>query len=168
VLSRRLDRRISVAAALIIGSLALVGCGSATERGAATFLREHGSEARRAAALVTALSTAVGALPGKPSGAQLEAVDLDGHRAHRALLAASNWTQAENGEEEGVSQAEKEIHEGTEALLNAAADIHLYSLRPRPRSLAAYRRELAAGREYWDQGIGELWFVAKKPGPPRI
>jgi outer membrane murein-binding lipoprotein Lpp len=167
VLGRRLDR-IPIAAALIIGSLALAGCGSSTEPGAQTFLREHGSEARRAAALVRDLAAAVRALPGRPSSAQLEALGLDGHRAHRALLAASNWTQAENGEEEGVSQAEKEIHEGAEALLNAATDIHLFALRQRPRSLAAYRRELAAGREYWDQGIGELWFVAKQAGPPRI
>ncbi len=75
---------------------------------------------------------------------------------------------AEDGEEEGVSQAEKEIHEGSEALLAAVADIHLYSGSLHPRSLAAYRRELAAGREYWNQGITELWYVAKKPGPPRI
>ncbi len=165
---RLLPSRTPVVATLTAGALLLAGCGSASEPGANTFLREHGGEARHAAALVSALSVAVKTLPATPSGAQLQAIAVDGHMAHRALLAASNWTVSEDGEEEGVSQAEKEIHEGTEALLNAAVDIHLYSLRARPRSLAAYRRELAAGREYWDQGITELWFVAKKPSPPRI
>ncbi len=165
---RRQLESISIAATLAAGVLALAGCGSAAEPGAHTFLREHGNEARTTAALLSTLATAVNGLSGRPSGAQLQTLALDGHRVHRALLAASDWTVSEDGEEEGVSQAEKEIHEGSEALLNAAADIHLYSLRVRPASLAAYRRELAAGREYWNQGITQLWYVAKKPGPPKI
>ncbi len=165
---RKIDSWTRIAAALAGAAILLAGCGTAAEPGSATFLREHGAEARRAAAAVTALSAAVEALPAKATRAQLEALALATHGAHRALLAAANWNVTENGEEEGVSQAEKEIHEGAEALLDAEADARLYALRGRPASLIGFRHELAAGREYWDQGISQLWYVAKKPGAPKI
>jgi hypothetical protein len=164
--------RIASASRLAIvlgaGALLLGGCGASAEPGAASFLREHKSEAVKTAAAVMTLSRTIKALPARPTTAQLETLSLTAHRAHRTLLAATDWTVSEDGEEEGVSQAEKEIHEGSEALLAATGDARLYSLRLRSASLAAYRRELAAGREYWNQGIAELWYVAKKPSAPKI
>ncbi len=165
---RQSARSVRIAATLAGGVLLLAGCGASAEPGAGTFLHEHGSEARTTAALLMTVKTDLAGLSLDPSEAELQALALDAHRAHRALLAASDWTVSEDGEEEGVSQAEKEVHEGSEALLSAIADIRLYAVARHPRSLAAYRRELAAGREYWDQGIGELWYVAKQSGPPRI
>ncbi len=153
--------RIASASRLAIvlgaGALLLGGCGASAEPGAV-----------KTAAAVMTLSRTIKALPARPTTAQLETLSLTAHRAHRTLLAATDWTVSEDGEEEGVSQAEKEIHEGSEALLAATGDARLYSLRLRSASLAAYRRELAAGREYWNQGIAELWYVAKKPSAPKI
>ena len=154
----------------LIGAAAilLAGCGTAVERGADGFRHEHGTEARHAAAAIGRLTAAVGALGANPSAAQLESVALEQHRARRQLLAAVSWTQLENGEEEGVSQAEREIHEAAGALLAAMTEIRRYTQSRSPAALAAYRRQFAAGREYWNQGISQLWHIAKVPGPPTI
>jgi hypothetical protein len=153
---------------LAIGALILAGCGATTERGSETFYREHAAEASQAAAAARAVAADVGGLPAKPSTAALEAIAVAEHRTRRDLLAASKWTVSENGEEEGVSQAEKEVNEATGALLQAMTDIRIYAQDRRPVALANYRKELALGREYWDQGITQLWFVAHKAGPPKI
>jgi hypothetical protein len=164
----RLPSGARSASLMILATLLVGGCGATAEPGAETFYREHAGEARRAASSLAALQAAVGALGANPSGPQLEALALQVHRAHRALLAAVNWTPAENGEEEGVSQAEKEIHEGAQALLAATGELRLYALKRNPASLVAYRRQLGAGSEYWNQGIRELWYVAKRPDAPKI
>ncbi len=95
----------------------LAGCGTAVERGADDFRREHGAEARRAATAIGKLSAGVAALGANPSKAQLESVAVQQHLARRQLLAATSWEQVEDSEEEGVSQAEREIHEAAGELL---------------------------------------------------
>ena len=161
-------RRSRLVAAAVGASILLGGCGATVERGAGAFQREHGAEARQTAQAVNGVSSAVAALGAAPSGAQLEALLLAQHRARRRLLAADDWTPLEDGEEEGVSQAEREIHEGAGSLLRAMTDIRLYAASRRPGELAAYRQAFAGGREYWNQGISELWRVAKLSGPPTI
>ena len=159
-------RTIRLVALIGITVTVLSGCGTAVEQGADGFRREHGAEARSAATAIGRLTAAVGALGGNPSAAQLESVELQQHLARRRLLAAASWTQLENGEEEGVSQAEREIHEAAGALLRAMTSIRLYTQTRSPAALAAYRQQFAAGREYWNQGISQLWHIAKVPGAP--
>jgi hypothetical protein len=153
---------------LALGALALTGCGAATERGAEAFYREHGAEAAQTAQAARALGAEVAGLPARPSTSRLEALAVAEHRTRRDLLAAAKWTVVEDGEEEGVSQATKEINEGTGALLQAMTEIRLYASTLRPGYLADYRTELARGREYWNQGITQLWYVAHKSSPPKI
>ncbi len=153
---------------LAIGALVLAGCGTTTEKGSETFIREHSAEAGQAAGAVRAVTADVDGLSARPSAAALAAVVLAQHRTRRDLLAASKWTVSENGEEEGVSQAEKELNEATGALLQAMTDIRIYAEDRRPVALVHYRKELALGREYWDQGITQLWFVAHRAGAPKI
>jgi hypothetical protein len=155
-------------ALLTTGAFALAGCGATTERGAEAFYREHSAEAAHTAEAARALGSELAGLGPKPSASQLEALAVDEHRTRRDLLAAAKWTVAENGEEEGVSQAEREINEGTGALLRAMAEVRLYARTRRPGDIAGYRLELASGREYWNQGVTELWYVAHKPAPPKI
>jgi hypothetical protein len=161
-------RTIQLPALIAAGAMLLMGCGTAVEGGAETFRREHGAEARSAAAAIGNLSAGIAALGANPSTAQLEAVALEQHRARRRLLAAVSWTQLENGEEEGVSQAEREIHEAAGALLKAMTELRIYTQTRSPAALAAYRRQFAGGREYWNQGISQLWHIAKSSGPPTI
>lgn len=160
--------RALAAVLTVVGALVAGGCGATAEPGSNTFYREHATEARRAASSLAGVSSALAALGANPSASQLEALAVRAHVAHRALLAAVNWTPAEDGEEEGVSQAEKEIHEGAEALLAATTDLRRYALKHNAASLVAYRHELAAGREYWNQGMRELWHVSKRSSPPVV
>ena len=48
------------------------------------------------------------------------------------------------------------------------AQIHGYADTRRTAYLAGYRLEEGRGREYWDQGITELWYVAHRSDPPKI
>lgn len=153
---------------LALLAIALGGCGATTEPESNKFRSEHTAEAERVATATKAVGAAIGALGSSPSKAQLEALAVDAHKARRALLAADGWNQLEDGEEEGVSQAEREIHEGAGALLTAMSEVRLYSQNRSPAALAAYRTQLAAGREYWNQGITQLWYIAKKPNAPRL
>lgn len=159
---------LNLPALLAGGALALAGCGATTERGSESFYREHAGEAGQTAVAIRALAAEVAALPAHPSTAVLEALAVKEHRARRELLGVSKWVISESSEEEGVSQAEKEIEEATGALLQAGTDIRIYAHDRRPVALANYRKQLKLGREYWNQGITELWFVAHKAGPPRI
>jgi len=159
---------LHLAPLLATSAIVLGGCGTTTERGSQSFYREHAGEAARVAAATRTLSATVAALPGRPSRTQLEHLAVEEHRARRALLAASKWTVLENGEEENVSQAEREINEATATLLKAMSDIRSYAHGLSPLALAGYRNELALGREYWNQGITQLWFVAHQSQAPRI
>lgn len=161
-------RSTNLVALIGVAAIVLTGCGATVERGADTFQREHGVEARGAAQALHGVSAAVAVLGTTPTRAQLETVALEVHRAHRKLLAADDWTPLEDGEEEGVSQAEREIHEGAAALLKAMTDLRLYTQSNSPAALKAYRQDLAGGREYWNQGIRQLWYIAKLSGPPTI
>jgi hypothetical protein len=166
VLSR--SSPICLVALLMAGTMILAGCGATAEPGSDKFYGEHSAEAHSAAASLLAASTAVGALGTTPSKVQLEGLAVDAHRARRGLLAAAGWTVVEDGEEEGVSQATREIHEGAGALLKAMSELRLYAQKRNPAALAAYRHELSGGREYWNQGISQLWYISKKSDPPRI
>lgn len=164
----RVRARNAPALLLAAGVVLLAGCGATAEPGSEKFHHEHSAEAARVAASIGAVSSGVAGLGAAPSAAALDALAVGAHRARRSLLAAAGWTVTEDGEEEGVSQAEREIHEGTDALLRAMTDLRLYTEQRSPAALAAYRRELAGGREYWNQGITHLWYLAKRPAPPRI
>jgi len=164
----RRGHHLSLPALIAGGALALAGCGATTERGSESFYREHAGEAGQTAAAVRALAADVMRLPASPSRAALEALAVKEHHARRELLGVSKWVVSESSEEEGVSQAEKEIEEATGALLQAGTDIRIYAHDRRPVALANYRKQLALGREYWNQGITELWFVAHRTGAPRI
>jgi hypothetical protein len=153
---------------LAIVAIVLAGCGATTEPGSDKFYREHSAEARSAAASIAAASAELAALSKTPSKTQLEALALGAHRARRDLLAVVGWTVIEDGEEEGVSQATREIHEGAGALLKAVSELRLYSQNRSPAALAAYRHELPGGREYWNQGITQLWYISKRADPPKI
>jgi hypothetical protein len=149
-------------------ALAMAACGATVEPGADTFNTEHGGEAARASRTVARVVVDVAELPTRPSQAIAEALAVDAQAARRRLLAAVQWTVRENGEEEGVSQAEREVNEGAAALLKAMTAIREYADTGSRVALARYRYELNGGRERWNQGLLELWHVSRKANPPRI
>jgi hypothetical protein len=155
----------TIAAATAIG---MAGCGTIAEPGAETFYTQHGGEAGRASSAVAHVTAHLATLPTRPSHANLEALAVAASIARRNLLAAANWPVSENGEEDGVSQAELEINEGAGAMLKAMTAIHQYAGTESRAALMLYRVDLNGGRERWNQGMAELWRLLRKSHPPTI
>lgn len=146
----------------------MAGCGAAAEPGAETFYTQHGGEAGRASRAVALVAAHLAALPTRPSHANLEALAVAASTARRTLLAAADWPVSENGEEEGVSQAELGINEGAGAVLKAMTAIHQYAGTESRAALVLYRDDLNGGRERWNQGMAELWHLLHRSHPPTI
>jgi hypothetical protein len=166
-LSRRLPGRPARIAAAAIALAGLAGCAATgASPGANDFYRAHAHEAARAAAAARAVQNAVAGLPPQPTAAQLQALATAARRGRRYIAPASEWSVTENGEEEDLSQAELELNEGANAFLDATYALRSYARVPRAATLARYRQELASGRERWNQGVHELWYLAHEPDPP--
>lgn len=160
--------RLALAPIAAAIAIAIAGCGAIAEPGAETFYTEHGAEANRASRAVALVAARLATLPARPSHADLEALALAASTARRALLAAADWPLSENAEEEGVTQAERELNEGAGALLKAMAAIHQYAGTKSRAALGLYRDDLEEGREGWNQGMAELWRVLRRSHPPTV
>jgi hypothetical protein len=164
---RQLQRRLGAASAAL--ALVLAGCAvTHAEPGADTFYRDHSGEAERAAAATRAAETAALRLSRPPTSEQLEALALYAQRGRRHLIAASEWPAVEGREEENLRQAQTEVNEGATLLIGAMKSLHAYAQARQPQALASYRTQLARGREFWNEGIRELWFLAHRHAPPTI
>jgi len=155
------------AAMLVMASALLAGCAAAgAEPGASSFFAGHAAGAQRAAAAARLAEARIAALPATPSTSQLEAVARAAARARRSLIAVSEWSTAQGGEEEDLVQAESEVTEGAADLANAMSALRDYASSPKPASRARYENELARGRALWNEGIVEIWYLAKRSGAP--
>ncbi len=149
--------------------LALAGCSSqSAEPGAETFYSEHAAGVRSAVSAAKAAATDLSGLSTPPSPAQLGRLALYARRLRRAVVPAANWSVSEHGEEADVMQAETEVGEGAGYLIKAASALHAYANGPNQASLALYRSQLGRGRELWNNGVIQLWYLAHKAAPPTI
>jgi hypothetical protein len=164
----RPGHRLSLAGTAAAIVLAAAGCGATAEPEADTFYTEHAGEAARASRAVARVVADVAALPPGPSRATVDALAVHAFAARRSLLAAVQWKVIENGEEESVSQAEREVNEGAGALLKAMTAIRQYADTGDRVARTRYQNELGGGRERWDQGLLELWHVSRRSDPPKI
>jgi hypothetical protein len=161
--------RARICALTVLGTLALAGCGSTgAEPGAAAFVSEHAAVALRAGAEAKAveatMARSVGALDPNEQVQLLRAAA----KAHRDMVAASEWDNAEGGMEENLQQAEAESIEGASHLAIAMAAARDYASQHGAIALARYRSQLAYGRQRWDEGVFELWHLAHRHDPPTI
>ncbi len=164
---RRLHGRAT--ALVVIASALLAGCAAAgAEPGAASFFAGHEASATRAAAAARAAESQMAALGATPTEPRLEALALAAARARRSLVAVSEWDTAQEGEEEDLVQAESEVTEGATDLANAMSALRAYASTPKPASRARYERERARGRALWNEGIVELWYLAKRSNPATV
>ena len=151
-----------------VGALAVAGCGSTSAQGSATaFLDEHVSAVARAAAATKAAEAQVSRLSRPPTRLQLERLARAAAQGHRSVVPASEWEVAE-GEEEDLPQAEAEVTEGANELAHATSALLAYARTSGAAALTRYESELAHGREKWNGGISELWYLAHKSNPPTV
>ena len=161
--------QVSPAAAALLAAVALAGCATGSaDPGADGFVRVHAAAAQRAAAAASALQAGVASLSRPPSASQLQALEVQARRARREIVPATEWDVNESGEEEDLSQAELELNEGAGSLMSASAALRAYARDPSASRLALYESELAHGRERWNQGVRQLWYLAHRAGPPTV
>lgn len=165
--ARRFHGRATIL--LVLASALLAGCSAAgAEPNALSFFEGHAASATRAATAARLAEARIRALPPKPTEAQLQAVALAAARARRSLIAVSEWGTGQEGEEEDLVQSETEIVEGATRMADAMSALRSYASTPRPASRARYEEELAGGRELWNEGVVELWYLAKHTGPATV
>lgn len=162
---------ISLGAGLpaLAAGLALAGCaGAEAEPAAGSFLGDHAPAIERAAQAVRGAEQRLASLPGTPTKAQMEQLEIASIRGRRRVAPASEWGASENGEEENTSQAESEISEGAAHILNAMSALRSYAHYRRPAARAQYETQIAHGREQWNSAVTELWHLARRSNPPTI
>jgi hypothetical protein len=154
-------------------ALALAACsGSSSGREASAFIQEHGTAASRMAASTRTLelqATRASHSRGSAADARLAQAAV---AARREVVKAGEWNPAGGveaaAEEEDLPRAESEVTDGADDLLDVVATIEAYARAPRASTLARYESELSRAREQWNEGISELWFLARRSGPPTI
>lgn len=147
----------------------MTGCATTSaEPGANAFVQDHAQEAMRAAAATRAVVAALSKLSAPPTRPQLEGLALLAERGRREDVPATEWSAPEKAEEEDLEQAEIAVIEGADELSKAMAGLRAYAHAPQAASLYVYRHQLASGREKWDEGISELWYLAHRAKPPTI
>ena len=156
----------SLAAACLL-PLALLGCGSG-QSGAKTFISEHGTEVVAVRESARNLTLAIDKLASTHGQNQLGEVARIAQEGHDRIAAAhAEWTTSESSEEEDLANAEVQIDEAAAELKNAMGQLVAYG-NPSRAALARYAKQLAAGREKWDEGVTEIWFLAHRRDPPTI
>jgi hypothetical protein len=114
------------------------------------------------------IEQAVSQVPAQPTSSQLQAVSQVAIRSRRDVAAASEWGVSESGEEEDLAQAQIEVNAGADSVLQAISSMRAYARTPRATLLASVKRQLASARVQWNDGISQLWYLARKPNPPTI
>lgn len=151
-----------------VAALTFAGCTSSAQTDATAFLNEHVAGATRAAAATKAVEADVSRLSNSPTRLQLEALAPAAGEARRNLVQVSEWNVAEGGEEEDLPRAEAEVTEGASELANAMSALLAYARAPSAAVLARYHSELARGREQWNEGISQIWYLAHESSPPTV
>ena len=159
----------TIVALSAMAALALAGCGSeGAEPGAAAFVNAHAAVALRAGSEAKTVEAAMARAAGALDPSQEAQLVTAAGKADRDMVAASEWDDPESGMEENLEQAEAESIEGASHLAIAMAAARDYASRHGAAALARYRSQLAFGRQRWDEGVFELWYLAHRHGPPTI
>jgi hypothetical protein len=164
-------------AAVTLLAIALAGCAtSSPQTAASTFVGEHLAAAARAAAAVKAGEVELAQLPSRSTRAQFERLARTAGAGLGDVAAAAKWhtieispaSSEEGAEEEDLPRAETQATQGATELANAMSALQAYARAPSASALARYRSELATGREQWNEGISQLWYLAHTSHAPTL
>lgn len=153
--------------------LALAGCsGSSVQGEASTFIQEHGAAARRMAATTRTLEREASSVSRSIVASRSRRLARTAVTDHREVVLAGEWNPVQGAEaaieDEDLPRAESQVTDGADQLRSAVASIEAYVRLPRASTLARYEGELSRAREQWNEGISEVWFLARRAGPPTI
>jgi hypothetical protein len=152
-----------------VAALAFLGCASSSaQREATGFLNEHAAGVARAAAATRAVEAEVSRLSSPPTRPQLESLARASGKGRRDVVPAGEWSVPEGGEEEDLPRAEAEVSEGANELANAMSALQTYARTQSAAAFGRYESKLARGREQWNGGISEVWYLAHDSNPPTV
>lgn len=164
-----------------IAALAFAGCSSSSvQTDASAFVSEHRAGAARAAAATRAVEVEVSRLSGStapsPSPSQLHRLAAAAREARRATVTAGEWRvgggpqeiSEGTSEEEDLPRAESQVTMGANDLAGAMSALQAYARAPSAAGLASYRSRLEQGREQWNEGATEVWYLAHAPRAPTV
>lgn len=177
---RRASRaRLSRLLAGAVCALALSACSSdAASSAADRYVSEHESGATRAASAVRTLEGALRRARPDAEASRRQELERAAELARRAAVRAGEWSSAGSGEagsegepgseDEDLPRAEAQVTEGADQLAQAAVSVEAYERRAKPSARALSEAQLARGRELWNEGITQLWFLAHRRNPPTV
>jgi hypothetical protein len=150
--------------------LTFAGCAPGqVQMDATAFVNEHVAAATRASAAAKAVEAQVSRLSRPPTGTQLERLARIAAEGRRNVVQVGEWNVAAEGvEEEDLPRAEAEVTEGANDLTDAMSALKVYARALSAAALARYVSELAHGREQWNGGISQLWYLAHRSNPPTV
>jgi hypothetical protein len=155
---------------MAVAALTFTACGSSSSQtDASAFLKAHLAGATRVAGSTRAVQAEVSRLSSAPAQRRAQRLMRAAAVGHRDLVQASEWNvAAEGGEEEVLPRAEAGVTEGATELAHAMTALQAYVRAPSAAALLRYERELARGREQWNEGIAQIWYLAGKANPPTV
>jgi hypothetical protein len=157
------------AAMVAAAALVVAGCSASTQTGARAFFAEHVAEATSATTATKVVEAELSRASSAPSRLQLERLAHAAGEARRDEVRASEWNvAAEGGEEEDLPRAESEATEGADELAHAMSAVQAYARARSAAALARYESELSRGRERWNEGISQIWYLADRSNPPTV
>ena len=154
-------------------ALGLAGCATGATGEAGKFVEEHGRGASDVASATHALEQAAAGLPASLNPARLGQLTSAAVRTRRAAEEASEWDASGESaeaalEEEDLPRAEAQVTSAAGELVRAVVAIQAYTRARSAGRLTRYRNKLGAAREQWDDGIAEIWRLAKRSDPPTL
>jgi hypothetical protein len=151
-------------------AITTAGCGSTgAQPGVSSFFREHAQQVARVGASTREVEAKVRALAKVPTKQQLTGVTKAAQQADEHIdEARSGWSAFESGEEEELFTIETQLVEGASELKSAMAAIVTYAGNPEAAALLPYNAHIKSGREKWNEGISQLWYLVKRPHPPTV
>jgi hypothetical protein len=170
-LPRRLGPLATVAA------LAFAGCSSSSvQTDASVFVNEHRAGAARVAAATKAVEAGVSQLSSSPTPSQLKRLAAAARQAHRDTVGAGEWRlgggpeeiSEGTSEEENLPRAESQVITGANDLAAAMSALRAYARPPSAARLTRYRERFEQGREQWNEGATEIWYLAHAARAPTV
>jgi hypothetical protein len=138
-----------------------------SEKEARTWIKEHGTDAKRVAANIEVVEIAVGELQKESTETKLNEVATEAQKAHNNLEEIRNGfaTTEFSGE---VEKGALQVFTSANSLKNAMGALVAYTGTPNAATLAHFTTQYEPAKEEWNEGIKTIYGLAHEKEAPTI
>jgi hypothetical protein len=138
-----------------------------SEKEARTWIKEHGTDAKRVAVNIEVVEISVGELQKESSETKLDEVAAQAQKAHNNLDEIRNEfaTTEFSGE---VEKGALQVFTSANGLKNAMGALVAYTGTPNAASLAHFTTQYEPAKEEWNEGIKTIYGLAHEKEAPTI